>query len=66
MIDGCKSNPENSSVTKVSNHISSAFSMSTISSFRSIQNRHDVCKGEDCMKKFCEYLREHRMKMIQF
>ena len=66
MIDGCKSNPENSSATKVTNHISSAFSMSTISSFRSIQNRHDVCKGEDCMKKFCEYLREHRMKMIQF
>ena len=66
MIDGCKSNPESSSATKVSNHISSAFSMSTISSFRSIQNRHDVCKGEDCMKKFCEYLREHRMKMIQF
>ena len=26
--------------------------MSTISSFRSIENKHDVCKGKDCVKKF--------------
>ena len=32
-IDGCKSNPENSSTTKVSKHIPSGCSMSTISSF---------------------------------
>ena len=35
-IDGCKNNPEKSSTTKVSEHIPSVFSMSTISSFRSI------------------------------
>ena len=35
-IDGCRNNPENSSTTKVSEHISSGFSMSIISSFRSI------------------------------
>ena len=29
-IDGCKNNPENSSTTKVSEHIPSGFSMSTI------------------------------------
>ena len=40
-IDGCKNNPENSSTTKVSTHISSGFSMSTISSFRSKENKHD-------------------------
>ena len=33
-IYGCKNNPENSSTTKVSEHISSGFSMSTISSFK--------------------------------
>ena len=33
-IDGCKYNPENSSTTKVDEHISSGFSMSTISSFK--------------------------------
>ena len=32
-IDGCKSNPENSSATKADENISIGFSMSTISSF---------------------------------
>ena len=40
--------------------------MSTISSFRSIENKHDVYKGKDCMKKFCASLREHIMKIINF
>ena len=40
-IDGCKNNPESSSKTKVSKHILSGFSMSTISSFRRIENKHD-------------------------
>ena len=34
--------------------------MSTISSFRSIENKHDVYRGKDCQKKFCEFLREQR------
>ena len=46
-IDGCKINPENSSTTKVSKHVPSIFSMSTISSFRSIENKHDACGAED-------------------
>ena len=65
-IDGCKNNPENSSTTTVRNHIPSGFSMSTISSFRSIENNHDVYRGKDCMKKFSESLRERAMKIIYF
>ena len=56
-IDGCKNNPEKLSTTKVRKHISSGFSMSTIFSFRSIENKHDVYRGKDSMKRFCEYLR---------
>ena len=63
-IDGCKNNPENLSTTKVSEHIPSGFSMDTISSFRSIENKHDVYRDKDCMKKFCEFLREHAIKII--
>ena len=37
-----------------------------ISSFRSIENKHDVHMGKYCMKKFCTFLREHAMKMINF
>ena len=40
--------------------------MSTISPFKSIENKHDVHKGKDCIKLFCEYLREQAMKMINF
>ena len=41
-IDGCKNNPENSSTTKLSEHIPPGFSISTIHSFRSIENKHGV------------------------
>ena len=53
-IDGYKNNPENSSTEKVSKHIPSGFTMSTILSFRSMENKHDVYTGKDCMKKICE------------
>ena len=65
-IDGSKNNPENSSTTKVSKHVPSGFSVSTISSFRSIENMHDVYRGKDCMKKFYESLRKHAIKIINF
>ena len=64
--DRYKNNPQNSFTTKASQHIPSGSSMSTISSFKSIENKHDVYRGKDCMKKFYEYLREHAMKMINF
>ena len=62
--DGCKNNLENSSTTKVSKHIRSGFSMSTISSFRSIGNKHDLYRSKDCMKKFGKFLRQHAMRII--
>ena len=50
--DGCKNNPENSSTAEVTEHVPSGYSVSTISSFRSIENKHDVYRGKECMKKF--------------
>ena len=38
--------------------------MSTIFSFKSIENKHDAYRGKDCMKKFYESLREYAMKKI--
>ena len=40
--------------------------MSIISSFKSIENKHDVYRGKDCMKKFCESLTEDEMRIINF
>ena len=51
-IDGCENNPEKSFTAKVSEHILSGFSMSTISLFKNIENKHDVFRVKDCVKKF--------------
>ena len=40
--------------------------MATISSFKSIENKHDAYIYRDCMKKFCKSLREHAMEIINF
>ena len=50
-IDGCKNKPQNSFTTKVGEHIPSNFSRSTRSSFKSIENKHDVYRCKDYMKK---------------
>ena len=40
------------------------FSMFLILSLKTIKDKRDVCKGNDCMKKVCESLSEHTMKII--
>ena len=50
-IDGCKNNPENSSTTKVGEHIATHFLISEVSLFKSIENKHDVYAGKNYMKK---------------
>ena len=65
-IDRCKNNPENSSTIKVGERIPSGFSMSTISLFKSIENKYDVYKGENWMKIFCKSLSEQAIKIINF
>ena len=46
-IDECKNNHENPFTTKVTEHVPSGFSMSTISSFRNMKNNHDTCRGKN-------------------
>ena len=55
-IDGRKDNRKSLSTTKLGKHIQSGFSMSTISSFKTIENNRDIFRSKDCMKEFCEYL----------
>ena len=50
-IDGCKNNPENSSTIKVGENIASGFGMSMISSFKGIENKHNIHRVKDSMKK---------------
>ena len=63
--DRCKNNSENSSTTKLSNQILSGFSMPTLSSFRSIKNKHDVYRGKEWMNEL-KTQRENAVKIINF
>ena len=38
--------------------------MYTISSFKNMENKHDVYRSKDCMKKFCHSLKEQTIKII--
>ena len=40
--------------------------MSKISSFKGLENKHNVGRGKICFEKFCESLREHAVKVINF
>ena len=53
-IDGCKKYFEKSSATKVGEHIPCGYSVSTMWTFDGIENKHDVNRGEDCMKNFVD------------
>ena len=55
-IDRYKNNPDNPSTTKLVDQITASFLAFTLSLFKSIENKHDVYRGQVCMKKFCESL----------
>ena len=40
--------------------------MSAISSFKKIDNKHDVYRGKYCMENSCESLNKHAMKITNF
>ena len=37
-----------------------------MSAFDTIENKHSLYRGKDCMKKFCISLREHTGDVINF
>ena len=65
-IYGCENNPENYLTAKIGEHIPCGYSMSTIWAFDHKENKHNLCCGNDCMKNFCESLREHAKNIIDF
>ena len=47
-------------------HVLLGYSMSTIWAFGHIENKHSLYREEDCMKRFCESVREHTTNIINF
>ena len=65
-IDNCKNNPGKSFTAEIEELISWGYSMSTIWLCDHIEKKHSLYCREDCMKKFCESLREHTKNIIDF
>ena len=57
--DNCKNNPENSSTTKIGKHVG-------IRAFDLIEIIHSLYHGKNCLKNFCESLREHTKYIMDF
>ena len=49
-VDGCANNPKSSSTTKIGEHIPCGYSMSTIWDFGNMKSKHNLYRGEDCLK----------------
>ena len=62
-IHACKNQ---SSTTKLGNHVPCEYSITMIRTFDGTENKHDVYRGEDCMRNICESLRLLVMKITNF
>ena len=65
-IGGYTNNPENSSTTKINEHIPCGYSVSTIWACDHIENKHTLYRGKDCRKKFSYFVRQHVKNIIHF
>ena len=65
-LSTCQNNPNESSTTEINKHTPSGYSLFTLCSFDKTKNKLDYYGGKDCMKKFCKYLREHSIKIINY
>ena len=59
-IGGCANNQENSSTTKIGQHIPCGYSMSTIWVFNHIENTHKICTS----LRECGFLKRKKMLML--
>ena len=62
----CYDNPEKLSTTKINKHTASGYSLFTQCSFDTTKNKLDRDRGENCMKKFCEDLKKHAERIINY
>ena len=65
-MSSCQNNPNTSSTTKINKHTSSGYSIFTHCSFDESKNKLNYYRGDDCMKKFCNDLKTHANKVINY
>ena len=52
--------------TNIGEHVLCGYLVSIIYVFETIENRHNLYRGEDCIKKICSSLREHAANATKF
>ena len=62
--DVCGNNPEKLWTMKIGEHIPCEYSVSTIWGFDYAESKHTLYHGKDCMKKFCNSLKEHTKNIL--
>ena len=65
-INTCSNNPEKFYTEKKAVHRPSGYYLVTCCSFDKSKNERKYYRGEDCMKIFCEDLKDQAMKIINY
>ena len=65
-INTCQNNPEKSYTEKKAVHKASGYSLITCCSFDKSENERKYYRGKDCMKMFCNDLKEQVNKIINY
>ena len=62
----CQNNPNESYTERKAMHEPCGYALSLISLFNSNENKHNVYRGRDCIKRFCSDLKELTSKIINY
>ena len=62
-IGTCHNNPKKLSTTKTTKHLASGYSLFTHCLIDVTKSKLDCYRDKDCIKKFCEDLKEHASKI---
>ena len=65
-INTCKNNPNKSYATAKALHEPSGYSLLISCSFDKSENKQTYYRGKDCMKRFCDDLKEHVTRIINY
>ena len=61
-----QNNPERSYTERKAIHEACGYSINLVRSYKHNKNIHNFCRGEDCVQKLCEDLKDQAMELINF
>ena len=65
-MHSCQNDSQKSYAEKEFQHTPFGYLLFTNCPFNAAKNKIDCYRGKDCMEKFCEDLREHGVKIINY